>query len=116
MEKTNHHSSVVSLAFLSGLDCVMLMSKTNRWFTNMIICFPFLSSPYQNAGTEQQILALLRYLKQIYHLAFALICEICPKCAGTNLKYSFYKVTEVFQEPFLGKEPVLCALEGEWRR
>lgn len=58
------------------------------------------------------MLALHRYLKQIYHLAFALICEIRPKCAGTNLKYSFYKVTKVFQEPFLGKQPVPCALEG----
>lgn len=42
------------------------------------------------------MLALHRYLKQNYHLAFGLICEIRPKCAGTNLKYSFYKATKVF--------------------
>lgn len=37
MNKMNRHSFVVSLSFLSGLHCVMLMSETNRWFINMII-------------------------------------------------------------------------------
>lgn len=73
MEQTKCCSFTFSLSFLSGLHCVMLRSETTSWFTNTIICFPFLSSPNHNAGTVLQVPTLLRGLKRMYHVALALM-------------------------------------------